>query len=211
MIFELLFQEPAVFFGIIFALLLSITVHEFSHALVATLLGDATPRYEGRLTLNPMAHLDPLGTLLLIFVGFGWGKPVPFNPYNLRFKRFGPALVSLAGPFANLVLIIVFLLLSALFAVIGVANPAFNELFSLVIFLNIVLMIFNLIPIAPLDGSKVLFAFLPERLHFVREFLERYGPIALLILVIADNFLGLQILSRLIEGGVGFVSRFLFT
>ncbi len=172
------------FLLLVFALVVGITVHEFSHALAATLQGDKTAQYSGRLTLNPFSHLDPFGALLIILVGFGYGRPVPFNPFNLRNKKFGPAIVGLAGPVSNLILIVIFgILLKVLYPILSSGN-------LLVIFLgiliqaNLILFVFNLFPIPPLDGSKVLFAILPPNMDNVRMFLEQYGPWLLLGLLL---------------------------
>lgn len=146
--------------------------------------GDKTALYAGRLTLNPIKHLDPFGALLILLVGFGYGRPVPFNPYNLKNKQFGPAVVGLAGPLSNLVLIAIFGVLLKVFL------PTLGENNLLVIFLailiqaNLILFTFNLFPIPPLDGSKVLFAILPRSLDNFRMFLEQYGPFLLLGLLL---------------------------
>lgn len=192
---ELLFTTPVLFFAWLVAIVYSITVHEFSHALVGHLQGDSTAEQEGRLTLNPLAHLDWMGFALLVLVGFGWGRPVPFNPYQLRFKRLGPALVGLAGPAANLLSVVVFALLLKLLVTTQILAPE-NVLFILITFLieiNVVLLIFNLIPVPPLDGSKLLYAFLGTRYIGLITWLERYGIWLLLALV----FVGSPLLSRL--------------
>lgn len=188
MILSLLFSDPIIFFAWAVAMILAISVHEFSHAVAATYLGDPTARLQGRLTLSPFAHLDPVGTLLMLTVGFGWGKPVPFNPYNLKYPRFGPALVSLAGPVSN------FLMAAAAAIVLKYAYPltglsdanGLRRLLELIIMINAGLMVFNFFPLPPLDGSKAFFAILPQRFEGVRMFLERWGfyiLIGLLILV----------------------------
>jgi Zn-dependent protease len=209
MLISLLFQNPGVFFGWILALVVSISFHEFSHAFTANALGDKTPKYEGRLTLNPLAHLDPLGTILLILIGFGWGKPVPFNPYNLKFHRFGPALVSLAGPISNFILIVFFIVVLKVLALFGFAGDAVIQLFSIIILLNMVLMLFNLIPLAPLDGSKIFYSFLPRSLSWVAERMEQYGPYILLALILLDNFTGIGIFSHVYNFGLSVIGRFL--
>ena len=206
MLLALLFSQPSLFFGWVIALLISITFHEFSHAFVATRLGDTTPKYDGRLTLNPLAHLDPLGTLLLVTIGFGWGKPVQFNPYNLKFQRFGPALVSLAGPISNLILIILFIIVLKILTVAGLGTSLVQELFTIVILLNMVLMMFNLIPIAPLDGSKVLYSILPVKWEHLQEQMERSGPFLLLGLVILDRFFNIGFFDTLYNAGFSFVN-----
>jgi Zn-dependent protease len=218
MLISLLFQEPLIFLPIVLALLIALTFHEFFHALVAEWQGDNTAKYAGRLTLNPLAHLDFLGTILLLTIGFGWGKPVPVNYYNLKDQKWGPALVSLAGPFANLLSVIIF---GSIFKIIAPAglNPAdpFQVINSsgnlLLIFLsflvvyNLVLMIFNLIPIPPLDGSKVLFAILPPKYEHWQIYLERNGPMILLILIIMDSFLNIGIISLFFEAIINLFGR----
>lgn len=186
LIFTLLQEQPLIALLWIVSIIYAITVHEFSHALAAMLQGDYTAKYEGRLTLNPLVHLDPLGTIALLFIGFGWGKPVMFNPFNLRNSKFGPAIVGLAGPLANFISIIIFS--GALWLIVQSIGIDLNNLainfFLILVQINLILLLFNLIPIPPLDGSKLLFALLPERYHQVIYFLERYGTILLLILLI---------------------------
>lgn len=209
MILSLLFQSPITFFAWITAIFIALSVHEYSHAAMANFLGDPTAKNYGRLTLNPFAHLDFLGTMLLLLVGFGWGKPVPFNPYNLRNRRFGPALVAIAGPFANFVSIIFFgLILRFVFPLtrLGPEN-ALATLLSLLVIINSVLMIFNLIPIPPLDGSRVLFAFLPARLEHLKISLARMGPMLLLFLIIMDSFSGGLVLGNLFRFILGLVAQ----
>lgn len=205
MLLSLLFENPALFIGWVIALIISIAFHEFSHALVANSLGDPTPKYEGRLTLNPLAHLDPLGTVLLLIVGFGWGKPVPFNPYNLKYQRFGPAMVAAAGPISNFVLILLFVGILRILLSVGISIPGIEELLVIIILLNTILMLFNLIPIAPLDGSKVLYSILPMSWENLKENMERYGPMILLGLIIIDRFAGFRIFERIYQFGVNFV------
>jgi Zn-dependent protease len=181
------------------ALLLSISVHEFSHAAAAYLQGDRTAQRQGRLTLNPKAHLDPTGTLMLAIVGFGWGRPVPVDLVALRSGRIGMALVSLAGPASNVMLALV---LAALFQVgvfdgerLGVnpfSNPSFATWWALLgwfgVSLNLILAVFNLLPIAPLDGSGILRGIVPRQwLGAVRR-IEVYGPIVLLGVVLISLF-----------------------
>lgn len=172
-----LFNNPLAFFIWLIALVVAITVHEFAHALVADRLGDPTPRLQGRLTLNPLAHLDPLGTLVMLIARFGWGKPVVFDPYNLRHPRRDAALISLAGPISNIIVAISCSLLIRLFPY------SLIRLFEPVIVLNVVLAIFNLVPIHPLDGFKIVGGILPP--EYARQWyeLESYGMIFLLFLV----------------------------
>lgn len=188
---SLLQENPSLAIVWILAIVYSITIHEFFHALAATLQGDYTAKYEGRLTLNPLAHLDPLGTIALLFIGFGWGRPVPFNPNNLRSSRFGSAIVGLAGPFANLLSVVVFgVVLRVLGSSVGLdLNNLFFQFLVLLIQLNIMLFLFNLLPIPPLDGSKLLIALLPPQWFGFATFLERYGVFLLLAFLLTGGSL----------------------
>ncbi len=169
------------------ALLIAITVHEFAHARVAYAYGDATAKAYGRMNLNPINHLDPVGTLMIILVGFGWAKPVPINPYNFRNYRAGLRWVSLAGPLANFALAFVSLVLLRTLVISGVGGLLLSFMVVMVQ-LNILLGIFNLIPIPPLDGSKILISLAPQ--SFVNFFhqIEPYAPIILLMLIITRAF-----------------------
>ena len=187
---NLLAQDPILFFAAAAAIIIALTVHEFSHAAMAFYLGDPTAKNEGRLTLNPLAHLDLWGTILLFLAGFGWGKPVPFNPYNLKNQKWGPAYVSLAGPGSNLGMVILFsLILKFAYPALGFGpeNALFQFLYFLIL-INGILMVFNLLPIPPLDGSKLLFAILPQSLDNVKIFLQRYGFFILIGLVMFGGF-----------------------
>lgn len=191
MIFSLLFSEPLLFFVWVLAIVYAITIHEFSHALAGKLEGDGTAESLGRLTLNPMSHIDPWGFLLLMFIGFGWGKPVPFNPMFLKHKRWGPAFISLAGPLSNILSIIVFGLIHKALVLSGFSVDNFLMIFlGLLIQINAILAIFNLIPLPPLDGSKLLFSALPRSQQSIRFqfFLERYGPFILIGFILLDSF-----------------------
>ena len=179
------------------AIVYGITVHEFSHVLAAYLQGDDTGERLGRLTLNPLSHVDAFGFLMLLFVGFGWGKPAPYNPYNLKYHKWGEVLVALAGPASNLISVIIFgLLANLLVNILGPVNLLIQFL-SFLVLINIVLLVFNLIPIPPLDGSKFLFAVLPTKYNHLKMQLIQNGPWILLFLIIADNFLGINIFGRL--------------
>ena len=180
------------FVFIIIILILSVVIHEVSHGYVAQMLGDPTARLAGRLTLNPLKHLDPLGSViipaLLVLTGagfiIGWAKPVPYNPYNLRNQRWGEALVAGAGPLVNISIAVIFGILIRLGVAFDFLSTPFVELASIVVFLNILLAFFNLLPVPPLDGSKILFALLPYKLQFIQEFLERYWFITIFVIVI---------------------------
>jgi Zn-dependent protease len=194
-------------------LLVGFPIHEFSHALAAYRLGDSTAKHLGRLTLNPVAHFDPLGGILLAvsFIaggfGIGWAKPTPVNPRNLEYGRWGEAIVAAAGPLSNLVLaLIVVLPLRYLGGhpelAQGVPGLVLDVALEFV-FINVVLMVFNLFPVPPLDGSKVLFAFLPPRLAFQwRPIIEQYGFIllVLLFLVPPGNSIGGRIVTPVVYG-----------
>jgi Zn-dependent protease len=189
----LLRDEPQVFVAFVIAVIVGITFHEFSHAAVATMQGDQTARSQGRLTLNPISHLDPLGSIALVLAGFGWGRPVPFSPTQLRNRRFGAALVGLAGPAANFLLAIAAVI--ALRIIYPSAVTAFDVDFSVILLdmlvtLNVVLGVFNLLPIPPLDGSRLLSILLPPSRQNIVYFLDQYGIFLLLgILILAPNLL----------------------
>ncbi len=205
--FSLFFQQPLIFFAWTLAFLLALSVHEFSHALVGTLLGDPTAKRMGRLTLNPAAHVDLLGLLAVMLIGFGWGKPVQYNPYNLRWPKWGPAAIAAAGPGSNLLFALVSISLLAIF------GPRLGMNNLLVIFLltsaqlNIALMAFNLIPLPPLDGSKALLAALSHpRYAATCLFIETKGPMLLLLLILADSVLRLGLFSALFSVAIKFVT-----
>jgi len=168
-------------------LIMSIVIHEVSHGYAANLQGDPTARMAGRLTLNPIKHLDPIGSFVVpvftfILGGFifGWAKPVPYNPYNLRNQRWGSAIVGVAGPASNLAVAVIF---GILIRFSNVASPEFIKIASMVVLINIVLAVFNMIPIPPLDGSKVLFSALPYHMRYVQDFLEKYWYILIFALI----------------------------
>lgn len=204
-----LFSDPIFFVVWVIAVVYAITVHEFSHVLAAYLLGDKTGQDMGRLTLNPLAHIDWLGFAMLLFVGFGWGRPAPYNPYNLRFPKWGPVIVSLAGPAANLLTVVVGVLLLRLFGGLAVGQETmFSLLLLSLVMINLTLMLFNLIPIPPLDGARLLFTILPARFNDFKVQLAQNGPYILLGLVILDSIIpGLSIFGRLFSG----VSQFVYS
>ena len=163
-------------------LVIAMTVHEYAHARMAVSLGDFTPRMMGRLTLNPMAHIDPLGLLMLFLVRFGWAKPVMINPNNFKNPRRDDILVSLAGPAANLITAFLALLLMVLLVKFGIhMTPGMSTVFTLILIYNINFAIFNMIPVPPLDGSQVLKQLLPYELAIKFRELERYSFLILII------------------------------
>ena len=165
------------------ALLVGLTFHEFSHAVTADNLGDRRPRAMGRLTLNPLAHIDPIGALMLIIAGFGWAKPVVVNPAALRGGRRSMALVAFAGPLANVVVAIAFAVVYRIMVLAGVDSGFFLSLVALIVQINILLAIFNLLPIPPLDGYNVALAYLPPRQAMTLQRYAPYGIIVLLLLI----------------------------
>ena len=190
-------QDPSAAVAFLLGLVIGITVHEASHAASAYLLGDDTAYRDGRVTLNPISHLDLLGSLMLLMAGFGWGRPTPVVPSKLRGGVFGPVAVALAGPVSNLLIVAV---CAALYLL-----PPFREqggyLFTLVVmvaFTNALLFVFNLIPIPPLDGSKVIFPFLPRALDGFVDFMNQYGPMILLGLILVSFVTNLPIFSILL-------------
>lgn len=200
----------------IISILIAISVHEAAHGWMAAKLGDPTARSAGRLTLNPIAHLDPMGALMFLFVGFGWAKPVPVNPLYFSRPKRDTALVSLAGPASNLLLgsIAFFGLILLLngqvsgsaFGLLNVgsgrsvAEQLALQILGSSVFINFGLMAFNLLPIAPLDGSKILHIFIPLRYEDQYETFMRRGPVILLILILAGIFLNVPILSAWVFG-----------
>lgn len=168
-------------------LLIAMTIHEFAHAYVAHRLGDPTPRLQGRLTLNPVAHIDPMGLLMLVFFRFGWGRSVEVNPSYFRNYRKGMVWVSLAGPASNLLLGLVVALTYGLMAKLApflLLSQVFRQITVGIMLYNVYLAVFNLIPIPPLDGSKILVGILPAQSAYrYHESVHRYGPILLLVLV----------------------------
>ncbi len=191
--------------AVLCAIFISLTFHEFAHAWTADRFGDDTPRMNGRLTLNPLAHLDPIGTLMMLFSFFGWAKPVPINPYALqRRSSAAPMLVALAGPMSNLLLAVLVAVIFrlALFSLrAGGGNQAMLTILTfLQVFgsINIGLMLFNLIPLPPLDGHHIFEYFLPVNWLRAIEPIWAYGPMILLLLVVAGPLVNIPILSWII-------------
>ncbi len=200
--------NPAQLISYIIIMLIALPVHEFSHAFVADRFGDTTPRANGRLTLNPLAHLDPIGSLLMIVAGFGWAKPVPINPYVLqRRSRAAPMLVSLAGPMSNLLMAII----GSAFFRLGLVSinsvgyptgrilPTPATFLFLFVGINLLLMLFNLIPLFPLDGEKVLSYFLPPAGERFLDSIRPYAPIILLAIVFVLPLVGINVIGLVIQ------------
>ena len=197
MFLSLFQQNPSAAVAFLLGLVIGITLHEAAHATSAYLLGDDTAYRDGRVTLNPASHLDVLGSLMLLMAGFGWGKPTPVMPAKLRGGVFGPVAVALAGPISNLVIVAV---CAALFLLPIFRDPG-GYLLILVVMVastNALLFVFNLIPIPPLDGAKVLFPFLPRALDGFVDFMNQYGPFILLGLILVSFVTNLPILSILL-------------
>jgi Zn-dependent protease len=202
-------SNPASLLVSILALAIAITVHEANHAWVATLLGDPTPRLMGRVSLNPMRHLDPMGTLMIFVAHFGWGKPVMFNPWNLKVNpHIGSAMVAFAGPVANIATAIFFLIPLRFQSSV---DPQLGELIQQVVRLNISLAAFNLIPIPPLDGFSVVTGVLPRPIAVIFEPLRQYGFIILLALLFIPMLGGPDILGAMLRPIITLVSSFVRT
>ena len=191
-------QDPQLFLIVAIAFVVAITLHEASHALAATLLGDDLPRLQGRVTLNPLRHLDPLGTIMILIASFGWGRPVMVNPYRLRFgSHRGMALVAAAGPASNVALALVLTPVARELLTGSRADPITIAV-VLIIQLNLFLAVFNLIPLPPLDGFSVLVGLVPRDTAARLDRLRSYGP-GLLI--------GLFLLVAIVPGASGIISR----
>ncbi len=170
-------------------LIMSVVIHEVSHGYTAYSLGDSTAKNQGRLTFNPLKHLDPIGSFLVpvlfYFTGgfiFGWARPVPYDPRNIH-HRWGEAMVAAAGPLSNICVAMAFGFILRFGIPAEILSPVIMNILSTIVFINLILAIFNLVPIPPLDGSKVLFSVLPAHLYAVREFLEKYGMVLLVLFI----------------------------
>lgn len=201
---------------VIVVLLIAFTVHEFAHAYVAYKFGDSTAKNQGRLTLNPIEHLDPIGTLLLLIFGFGWARPVPVNRNHFKNPRLAGVLVSVAGPLSNLLIAIIgyfvfFLLLSS--GVAGAWLPYMNTFINFLVHINILLFVFNLLPIPPLDGYRIIEDLVPTRVRVKMTQFEQYGTLIFLILVITplSQYTIGPIFSTLIPGIKNFISQLFYS
>lgn len=200
-----LFENPVFFFLSLISIVIAVTVHEFAHAKTVDHLGDPTPSLQGRVTLNPAAHIDLYGLLFLIVAGFGWGRPVQFDPFNLKHQRRDAALISLAGPASNIIIASLCSILLNVFNLFGINNMAIIGSVVLIplIMINLVLAVFNLLPIHPLDGFKIVEGMLDE--HQAKEWrrLERFGFIFLILLIFP--FGGESMISQILGPILGFL------
>jgi Zn-dependent protease len=198
-------RSPETLIALALILLVALPFHEFSHALAAYRLGDSTARFMGRLTLNPLAHLDPFGSILILLVGFGWAKPTPYNPYNLRGGKTGEAIVALAGPLSNLVLAVAAALPLRYIAITGMDVPTLvTTTLEMFVLINVVLAVFNFIPVPPLDGSKLLWAITDARTERQwRPVLEQYGFLILIVALIVPVLPGGQTIVGFLFEKVG--------
>jgi len=196
---DFLFSFILPFFGLI----LAVTIHEFAHALVADRLGDPTPRAAGRLNLNPLSHLDPLGTIMIFIAHFGWGKPVPIDPYNFSSPRRDEILVALAGPASNIFLGVV---LGIFYQITGIYHP----IIQIIAVTDFYLAFFNLLPLPPLDGSKIFLNLLPiETALKWQEAFDRYGYFLIIILLFLP-FAGSSLISFLVSPPVNLLTHLFF-
>jgi Zn-dependent protease len=193
--------------------LLALTFHEYAHAYIANMYGDDTAKEEGRLSLNPLHHLDPLGTIMIFLVHFGWAKPVPVNPNQLRNPKKDMLWISAAGPLSNMVLALISGILLRIFLKMTIL-PDQHSIVGIFVFMvfmslqiNLALAVFNILPIAPLDGSKILSGILPAKYSDIIYFLERYGPFILIGLIIFGQVTGVSILGAVIWPFVKFFSK----
>jgi Zn-dependent protease len=190
--FSDLLHQPFILIGFLAGITIAISIHEFAHAWTANYLGDPTAKNNGRLTLNPLAHLDPTGTIFLFLAGFGWGKPVPINPNNFQNRKWDQLWVSLSGPFSNILAALLFALPYRITILTGGEFSMLNYsplgiILNVIVEINIILAIFNLLPIPPLDGAELISILLPERV--VQSFYQ-FGPF-LLFLILALEFLNI--------------------
>jgi Zn-dependent protease len=198
MLLQLLFSEPLLFAVVLIAIIVALTIHEYAHGMTAYLLGDPTAERQGRLSLNPLVHLDPIGFLMMLLAGFGYARPVPYNPNNLRNRRRDPVLVGLAGPFSNLVLAGIGAYAALFFQKTLGGSNLLVQFLAFLAYINVNLAVFNLLPIPPLDGSSLLLAALhaPKWAH-LRAVLVQQGPMILIAAIIVDSVSGIGFFSRI--------------
>lgn len=177
-------------------IIISLSFHESGHGIMAYFMGDRTAKLSGRITLNPLKHFDVLGFIMMLVAGFGWAKAVPVNMYNFKDPKKGMAITALAGPLANILLAFISCIVFYLLVNNGIYNDYVLYFLQVLFSANCSLAMFNLLPISPLDGSKILFAFLPQKYYYKMMYLERYGFIILII------FINLPIFNRILSNGV---------
>jgi Zn-dependent protease len=199
---ELLFSNPLSFILVFGGLILAVGLHEAAHCFMADYLGDPTPRSMGRLTLNPLVHLDLLGTLAILFAGFGWGKPAPFDPYNLKNPKKDTALIALAGPITNVVIAV---LLGLVMRYLSMPSAVYQSLLTILV-INLSLAFFNLIPVPPLDGSKIIGVLMS---HESATKYQRINNPLLLLALIFPVFGGASLASLIISPAINFVLHLL--
>lgn len=200
----------------VFVVFCTLPIHEYAHALVATKLGDDTARLKGRLTFSPLAHIDIIGAVMIFLVGFGYAKPVPVNPRRFKNPRAGMALTALAGPAANIIMALIFMILSNLCRVIYVRNDILFVYVAMIFFIsaasiNVSLAVFNLLPIPPLDGSRIANLLIPAKYYFKIMQYEKYiilGVFALIVFGVLD--IPLNFLSNLVMRGISFIANLPF-
>lgn len=205
-----LFTNPLIFIIYLISLLIAITIHEFSHAWMADYLGDPTPRLQGRLKLDPRVHIDNIGMLMLLFIGFGWGKPVEFDPYNLKNPRRDAGLISIAGPISNFILAII---LATVLRLLNLFELNILSTIGLILIpiirMNIILGVFNLLPIHPLDGFKVVGGILPPEKANEWYSLQKFGWMFLILLIIPLS--GRSLLDGILQPIINFFTNLLIT
>lgn len=199
MILNLLFTDPMLFLAWLIAIIFALSIHEFAHAYLAITQGDPTAKLMGRVSLNPLAHIDAFGFLAILLIGFGWAKPVPVNPLYFKNKKWGDAIVAFAGPVSNFIAAIIFGITLKLVLTYGnfSSENLMIQFFLFLIMINVSLGVFNLIPIPPLDGHHILFSVLPNSFNDIKIWLLKNGPTFLLIIILADSFLNIGIFSYL--------------
>lgn len=193
MLIELLFVNPHLYLMVAISILFAFSIHEYSHAQAAYSLGDPTPKYFGRLTINPLAHFDPIFTTSIFIFGIGMGKPVPFNPFSLRNQRWGPSLVALAGPLSNF---LVALISGFLLRFLGPINLSLFYFLNIFVWINLVLAIFNFLPFPPLDGSHIFFALFPYSFGKLKTFLLINPIFSFILAIFFMQFIGFRFICQ---------------